>query len=66
MNTSKYGRKPKILLLTNPNDPLGVVISPEVMMASIHFARRRNMHVIVDEVYALSLHNVSVIYLKNV
>jgi len=46
----------KILLLTNPNNPLGVIYSPNVIRNSIAWARQtRRMHTIVDEIYALSV-----------
>jgi aspartate/methionine/tyrosine aminotransferase len=44
------------LLLTNPNNPLGIVYSPETVRRLVVWGRARNMHVIVDEVYALSTH----------
>ena len=46
----------KCLLLTNPNDPLGVVYRPNVMKRTVQWARSRNIHTIVDEVFALTIH----------
>ena len=46
----------KVLLLTNPNDPLGVIYRPHVMLNAISWARSRSMHTVVDEIYALSVH----------
>ena len=46
----------KILLLTNPNDPLGVIYKPDVMRNAIMWARNRQLHTIVDEIFALSVH----------
>lgn len=51
------GKTVKILLLTNPNDPLGIVYSPERMKSIVSWARKRKLHVIVDEIYALSVHS---------
>lgn len=48
----------KILLLTNPNDPLGVIYEPSVMIKIIEWARGRQLHTIVDEIFALSVHSV--------
>ena len=46
----------RALLLTNPNDPLGVVYRPKTMAQCIKWARGRRMHTVVDEIYALSVH----------
>ena len=47
-----------ILLLTNPNNPLGVIYSPSTISSCIGWARDQNrgntVHVLVDEIYALS------------
>lgn len=53
------GLNPKILLLTNPNNPLAVIYRPSVMLKSVQWARKRKLHTIVDELYALSTHDVS-------
>jgi hypothetical protein len=50
---------PKFILLTNPNNPLGTVYSPQVMLQIIQWARQRKLHTIVDEIYALGVHQVS-------
>lgn len=54
----RQGHVPKFLLLTNPNNPLGTIYSPEVMLRMISWARQRNMHTVVDEIYALGVHAV--------
>lgn len=46
----------KFILLTNPNNPLGVIYSPQVVSDVIAWARKRKLHTIVDEIYALSVH----------
>ena len=62
-NLTKQGLKAKVLLLTNPNNPLGTVYSPAVIQNCIEWARSKKMHSIVDEIYALSVHsNVSRIF----
>ena len=55
----KQGRKVRSLLLTNPNNPLGIIYSPDTIRNCIAWARSKNMHTIVDEIYALSVHDVS-------
>ena len=57
--TTELGNTPKILLLTNPNNPLGTIYSPETMMRTIEWARGHGIHIIVDEIYGLSVHDVS-------
>ena len=52
----REGLSVRALLLTNPNDPLGVVYRPITMINSVEWARGRGMHTIVDEIYALSVH----------
>lgn len=51
------GLTPKFVLLTNPNNPLGVVYKPQVLRDTIQWARKRNIHTIVDEIHALSAMN---------
>lgn len=55
----KQGLKVRTLLLTNPNNPLGTIYSPTVIKNCITWARSKHMHTIVDEIYALSVHDVS-------
>ena len=50
------GMRCRILLVTNPTNPLGTIYSPEVMKETIEWARSRDMHTICDEIYALSTH----------
>ncbi|CAB9517417.1 Probable inactive 1-aminocyclopropane-1-carboxylate synthase-like protein 2 [Seminavis robusta] len=50
------GLTPRFVLLTNPNNPLGVVYKPQVLRDTIQWARKRNLHTIVDEIHALSTH----------
>lgn len=54
---TKQGLKVKVLLLTNPNNPLGTIYSPSVIKSCINWARSKKMHTIVDEIYALSVHD---------
>eukprot|EP00804_Cyclotella_cryptica_P009538 CCRYP_006231-RA/>CCRYP_006231-RA protein AED:0.34 eAED:0.34 QI:66/1/1/1/0.6/0.5/6/2038/501 len=50
------GLRVRILLITNPNNPLGTIYPPTVIKSAIDWARSRSMHTIVDEVYALGCH----------
>lgn len=50
------GFRVRILLVTNPNNPLGTIYPPERITAAIAWARARKMHTILDEIYALSVH----------
>jgi len=50
-----------MLLLTNPNDPLGVIYRPDTMRNAVAWARGRKLHTIVDEIFALSVHKVGLL-----
>jgi histidinol-phosphate/aromatic aminotransferase/cobyric acid decarboxylase-like protein len=52
------GLNPRFLLLTNPHNPLGIIYRPAILQRSVTWARKRKMHTIVDEIYALSTHQV--------
>ena len=55
----KEGKRVKILLLTNPHDPLGVVYGPEIILGAVQWARtRQGVHTIVNEIHALSVRQV--------
>ena len=58
VQATSQGLRVKFLLLTNPNNPLGVIYTPEVITSAIRWARKRNMQTVVDEIYALSTHKV--------
>ncbi|KAJ3060675.1 hypothetical protein HDU99_005823 [Rhizoclosmatium hyalinum] len=47
----------KALLLTNPGNPSGRIIPRETLLAYLKWANSKNLHVIVDEVYAFSVWN---------
>ena len=46
---------PRILLLTNPDNPRGRLHDPADVAAAVDWAVDRGLHVVVDEVYALSV-----------
>jgi aspartate/methionine/tyrosine aminotransferase len=47
-------RPVKALLYTNPSNPLGTVASSDEVRAVVRWARDRDVHLVVDEVFALS------------
>ncbi|KAM7236094.1 hypothetical protein CapIbe_013280 [Capra ibex] len=49
------GKKVRGLVLINPQNPLGDVYSQDSMMEYLEFAKKYNLHVIVDEMYMLSV-----------
>jgi aspartate/methionine/tyrosine aminotransferase len=49
------GRPIKALLVTSPDNPLGTVSSPEEIGQVLAWAEERDLHVVFDEIYALSV-----------
>ncbi|XP_018115774.1 1-aminocyclopropane-1-carboxylate synthase-like protein 1 isoform X2 [Xenopus laevis] len=49
------GSSVKALILINPHNPLGDVYSAAEMLEFLEFAKRHSLHVIVDEIYMLSV-----------
>ena len=49
------GRPVKALLFTSPDNPLGTVASPEEIQRVLEWADDRDLHVVFDEIYALSV-----------
>ena len=45
------GRKPKYMLITNPNNPTGTVLSEKAMREAIEIAKDNGMFIVSDEVY---------------
>ena len=50
------GRPVKALLLTNPNNPLGVMHAETTLRAMLRWAVGRGVHLVSDEIYALTVH----------
>ncbi|XP_033760388.1 probable inactive 1-aminocyclopropane-1-carboxylate synthase-like protein 2 [Pecten maximus] len=48
------GFKVRGVILTNPNNPTGKVYSPHELTQLMEFCKRKNLHVIFNEIYALS------------
>ncbi|CAL1546537.1 unnamed protein product [Lymnaea stagnalis] len=55
LDAERKGQRVKALLLVNPNNPLGDVYSANQLSAVLDFAARYQLHVIVDEIYAMSI-----------
>ena len=54
--TTANGSNPKILLLSHPNNPLGVSYPPDVIRECIDWCRENKVHLVSDEIYAGSIH----------
>jgi 1-aminocyclopropane-1-carboxylate synthase len=48
------GLKPTMILLINPNNPLGDVYDEATLLPILQFAAEKCLHVVIDEIYALS------------
>lgn len=46
---------PKALLLTNPSNPLGMCYNKKVILLAIEWCRSKGIHIIIDEIYGLSV-----------
>lgn len=49
------GHIPKLLVFTNPTNPMGTCYTRDEMKLVLKFCRQHNMHIMSDEVYALSV-----------
>ena len=50
------GTKPRILLLSHPQNPLGICYPPEVVQECIDWCRENKVHLVSDEIYAGSVY----------
>ncbi|KAL7541439.1 hypothetical protein ACHAXR_011642 [Thalassiosira sp. AJA248-18] len=50
------GRAPRVLLLSHPNNPLGICYPPHVVQECIDWCREKEVHLISDEIYAGSVY----------
>jgi aspartate/methionine/tyrosine aminotransferase len=50
------GRPPRVLLISHPNNPLGICYPPHVVQECIDWCREREVHLISDEIYAGSVY----------
>ena len=53
---SKNGHAPKVLLLSHPQNPLGICYPPHVMKECIDWCRENQIHLVSDEIYAGSVY----------
>ena len=53
---NETGNPPRVLLLSHPNNPLGICYPPSVMKECIDWCREREVHLISDEIYAGSVY----------
>ncbi|XP_028519006.1 probable inactive 1-aminocyclopropane-1-carboxylate synthase-like protein 2 [Exaiptasia diaphana] len=51
----KQNIKIRALLLCNPNNPFGYIYSEKLLQDFLEFAQRNSLHVIIDEIYLLSI-----------
>ena len=51
------GKRPSMLLLTNPNNPIGQCYTDEELKLALRWARKNGLVVISDEIYAKSCHS---------
>ena len=52
---SAKGHAPRVILLTNPTNPLGTVWPAEAVRGAMEWAVDKGMHVVADEIYAASV-----------
>lgn len=57
LRATAQGNRPRMLLLTNPHNPLGIVLPREELEIALAWARRKDMHIVSDEIYAKSVHS---------
>jgi 1-aminocyclopropane-1-carboxylate synthase len=53
------GHTPKGMLLTNPSNPMGILYSKQEIEVTIKWCIEKKIHLIVDEIYALSVFSVT-------
>ncbi|XP_015260819.1 PREDICTED: 1-aminocyclopropane-1-carboxylate synthase-like protein 1 [Cyprinodon variegatus] len=56
------GKNIRALILMNPHNPLAEIYTPKEMIAFLEFAKRNELHAIVDEVYMLTVFDESVTF----
>ena len=52
----RKGLTPRLVVLTNPNNPLGVCMEQKQILDVIEWSREHAMHILVDEIYACCLY----------
>ncbi|XP_061678495.1 1-aminocyclopropane-1-carboxylate synthase-like protein 1 isoform X3 [Syngnathoides biaculeatus] len=56
------GANIRAIILMNPHNPLAEIYSPKEMLSFLEFAKRNELHAIVDEVYMLTVFDESVTF----
>jgi aspartate/methionine/tyrosine aminotransferase len=56
LSIERTSRPPKVLLLSHPNNPLGICYPPHVVEECIEWCRENEVHLISDEIYAGSVY----------
>jgi len=56
LSVERTSRPPRVLLLSHPNNPLGICYPPEVVEECIDWCRENEVHLISDEIYAGSVY----------
>lgn len=51
------GLRPRIIVLNNPHNPLGDVYDESMTLPVLKFAAEKQIHVIIDDIYAFSVFN---------
>eukprot|EP00076_Gallus_gallus_P017670 XP_015137430.1 1-aminocyclopropane-1-carboxylate synthase-like protein 1 isoform X3 [Gallus gallus] len=54
---SSEGIRVRVLVLINPNNPLGDIYPAQLLKECLEFAHRHELHVIMDEIYMLSVYD---------
>lgn len=57
IKSEKEGVKIRAVMLANPNNPLGFCYSKETLLAYCRFVEKYDLHLISDEIYALSVYD---------
>ncbi|EPY81527.1 1-aminocyclopropane-1-carboxylate synthase-like protein 2 [Camelus ferus] len=62
LNAKLEGKKVRGLVLINPQNPLGHIYSQDSLMEYLEFAKKHSLHVIIDEIYMLSVFDESITF----
>uniref|UniRef100_A0A7N0UYB3 Aminotransferase class I/classII large domain-containing protein n=1 Tax=Kalanchoe fedtschenkoi TaxID=63787 RepID=A0A7N0UYB3_KALFE len=55
-NARRHGIKVRGVLISNPSNPVGNILSKEFLYSLLDFAKNKNIHIISDEIYAGSVY----------